>query len=110
MENVIVRRMRGWILQFLADAPPDEVGDPTAMSSEWLASLVSSAGVPALREQVELQLSYLKDKKLVVVEAMKGQARRIVGGGMLARITSTGRDIVDGTTKDAGISMGSFAS
>jgi hypothetical protein len=105
-----MRRARGWILQFLADAPPDDDGDPRLMSSEQLAELVSSAGLSVMREEVEKQLSYLKDKKLIIVEPLKGSARRIAGAGMLARITSSGRDVVDGTTKDAGINLGAFAS
>jgi hypothetical protein len=110
MDAAQTRRVRGWILQFLADAPAMGDGDPAVMGSDMLVELVSSAGMPVVREEVERQLSYLKDKKLIAVEALKGQARRIAGSGMLARITSDGRDIVDGTTRDAGISMGAFAS
>lgn len=109
MDAVITRRVRGWILQFLADAPPADNGDPTSVNSEWLATLVSSAGAGVVREEVEKQLAYLKDKKLVAVTPLQAHARRIVGGGMLASITAAGRDIVDGTTKDPGISMGTFA-
>ncbi len=100
------KRIRGWILQFLAEMPQDGTGKRTEMSSDLLTSQLRATGLKLVREEVEVQLAYLADRGYVETHSFKGRAAHIMQGAISARITSKGQDVVEATTEDPGIDLG----
>lgn len=106
------RRMRGLLLSFLAGEKIRGDGMPRQTAIDILARLLASAQMEASPPEVATELAYLKGKGYVEVERIPAETSRLLGSAaplMGARITSIGRDVVDGTTKDPGVDMGEFA-
>lgn len=109
MDGDEVRRLRGWILQMLAEIPASFGGEPNFTNFEILFRRVQGvqAGVTTVR--IEREIEYLGGKSYLEIKRFTGPAARIAGTGFGVRILPGGRDIVEQTTRDPGVDLGVFA-
>lgn len=110
MTNETRKRVRGWILQFLADQAVGADGLRAQLTPERLQQDLFSASLEVSIDDVRAECSYLAGKRLVEMERFSGAAGRLLGGTRTGvRITSAGIDVKDGTTREPGIDLGVFA-
>lgn len=103
------RRVRGWILQLLAQEPVGPDGAHSQLRPERLQELLFVAGFELSVEEVRGECGYLAQKKLVEVEQFRGTAGKLLGGLRTGvRLLAAGTDIIESTTTDPGIDLGIF--
>ena len=110
MTNENRKRVRGWILQFLADQPVGADGLRAQLTPERLQQDLFAAAQEVSLDEVRAECGYLAGKCLVQMERFSGRAGQLLGGTRTGvRITSAGIDVRDGTTREPGVDLGVFA-
>lgn len=89
------RRIRGWILRFLAEEHPNSVEIST------IHYLLDDLKYSISREECESHIIYLSEKSFVRKDIRKLNDKEII----MAMITPGGLDLLDGFIKDVGIEI-----
>lgn len=78
----------------------EECGDEGA-SEELIAKCITKAGITCSTDEIKRECTYLKGKGLVDIEHVENKVLSISRN--VVRITSSGMDILDGTSSSEGV-------
>jgi len=109
----VTRRLRGWVLQFLAQTHVRGDGVKRELPLDTIRKLVTETALDlsAITEvEVAEAVYYLRDKGYVTVMRFAPEQQALLPGRPAsgARLTAAGTDVVDGTVQDPGVDLGVF--
>lgn len=73
-------------------------------SSKLIKSIIAKNGIELTEEQLAREIKYLENKSLIEVKRIENKVLNIKRD--IIRITSSGMDVLDGTSTETGIEVG----